>query len=93
MGPVKEPSANKVESDSAETYFLTYKIMVSKLNGWQLNHELSRKLELYDELTEYLAKSGSGSGSLKKRGASEKDNAKVERQIEILRGRTRRSRK
>jgi hypothetical protein len=86
LSPAKRPSANKVVDDSKATYFLSYRIMVSKLNGWQLEKELARKLELYDELTEYLAKPRSQ--SLEKRETTEKDKAKVEKQIEILRERT-----
>jgi archaellum component FlaC len=77
--------------DSEETYLLSYKIMVSKLNGWKLNEELARKLELYDELTEDLGKPEIGRGSLKKKKeTTEKSLAKLEKQIEILRERTRR---
>jgi hypothetical protein len=74
--------------DSEEIYLLSYKIKVSKLNGWKLNEELSRKLELYDELTEDLRKSETE--SLKKKETTEKSLAKLEKQIEILREKTRR---
>ena len=89
MSPVIEPSANNIEDDLVETHLLSYKVMVSKLNGWQLTQELARKLERYDELTECLAKPRTG--SLETRETTEKNKAKVEKQIEILRERTRRT--
>lgn len=86
MSPIVEPSANKVEDDLAEAQLLSYKVMVSKLNGWQLNLEYARKVALYDELTEYLAKLRTE--KLSERETAEKNKSRVERQIEILRERT-----
>jgi hypothetical protein len=90
LSPVIETPAknNTKEDDFTDRYLASYKIMVSKLNGWQLNQELAGKLELYDELMDRLAKSKTE--SQEKRGTTENDKAKVEKEIEILRERMRR---
>jgi hypothetical protein len=72
---------------SEEAYAISYKVMVSKLNGWQLIQELAKRVETFDRLTEELEGLALERGTSKAE-AIEKKKARVEMQIEILQRRT-----
>ena len=73
----------QAETPSEEAYALSYKVMVSKLNGWQLTQELAKRIETFDSLTEELRGLEFDTGTSKAE-AIEKKKARVEMQIEIL---------
>ncbi len=39
-------------STKVEEYFRAYAVRASRMNGWQLEEEMARKLEMLDELNE-----------------------------------------